>query len=65
MSPIGMGFTLSPFKNEGSKPSRVAVCTFFVPNPQFGTRWITNGTKNQKIIKGDIIPRGWELGRVF
>jgi hypothetical protein len=34
-------------------------------NSQYGTCWMTNGTKNQKIIKGDIIPRGWELGRTF
>ena len=65
MSPIGMGFTLSPFKNEGSKPSRVAVCTFFVPNPQFGTRWITNGTINKKIKKEEIIPSGFTLGRTY
>jgi len=32
-------------------------------NSQYGTCWMTNGFKNQKIKKGDIIPSGWELGR--
>ena len=32
-------------------------------NSQFGTCWITNGTENKKIHKGDNIPEGWSLGR--
>jgi hypothetical protein len=32
-------------------------------NSQYGTCWITNGSKNRKIRKGDIIPQGWNLGR--
>lgn len=32
-------------------------------NSQFGKCWITNGTESQKIMKGDIIPEGWRLGR--
>jgi len=32
-------------------------------NSQFGTCWITNGLENKKIIKGDVIPKGWFLGR--
>lgn len=32
-------------------------------NSQFGTCWITNGTINKKIHKGDLIPHGWKLGR--
>jgi hypothetical protein len=32
-------------------------------NSQFGTCWITNGTQNMKIHKGDTIPEGWSLGR--
>jgi hypothetical protein len=32
-------------------------------NSQFGTCWITNGTQNMKIRKGDSIPEGWSLGR--
>jgi hypothetical protein len=34
-------------------------------NSQFGTRWITNGTENKKIKKEEIIPIGWEVGRVL
>jgi len=33
-------------------------------NSQFGTRWITNGTENKKIKKEEIVPTGWEAGRV-
>lgn len=32
-------------------------------NSQFGTMWITNGTKNKKIKKEDLIPDGWGRGR--
>lgn len=32
-------------------------------NSQYGTCWITNGTENKKINKGDNIPEGWSLGR--
>jgi hypothetical protein len=34
-------------------------------NSQFGSRWITNGTKNKKIKKTDCIPDGWRAGRVM
>lgn len=33
-------------------------------NSQFGTMWITDGTKNTKIKKNDFIPHGWYKGRV-
>lgn len=33
-------------------------------NPQFGTKWITNGTENKKIKKEEIIPTGWKAGRI-
>ena len=33
-------------------------------NPQYGTKWITNGTENKKIKKEEIIPIGWKFGRV-
>jgi hypothetical protein len=32
-------------------------------NPQYGTRWINNGSTNKK-IKNDIIPNGWQEGRL-
>ena len=32
-------------------------------NSQYGTCWITNESENKKIRKGDLIPRGWRLGR--
>lgn len=32
-------------------------------NSQYDTCWITDGSKNKKIRKGDIIPDGWKLGR--
>lgn len=32
-------------------------------NSQFGTMWITDGTKNKKIKKGSKIPSGWNPGR--
>lgn len=32
-------------------------------NSQYGTRWITNGTKSKKIKKDDSIPDGWRFGR--
>ncbi len=34
-------------------------------NSQFGTMWITNGLENKKLKKEDIIPEGWEEGRVY
>jgi group I intron endonuclease len=34
-------------------------------NPNFGTIWITDGNKNMKIKKDDIIPSGWSKGRTF
>lgn len=32
-------------------------------NSQYGTRWITNGSSNQKIKKTDDLPNGWSYGR--
>jgi hypothetical protein len=32
-------------------------------NSQYGTIWITNGSKNQKIKITDDIPKGWHRGR--
>lgn len=32
-------------------------------NSQYGTRWITNGHENSKILTTDSIPDGWVLGR--
>lgn len=32
-------------------------------NSQYGTMWITNGTENKKIKKGDPIPENWKPGR--
>ena len=32
-------------------------------NSQYGTCWITNEKENKKIYKGDLIPKGWRLGR--
>jgi len=34
-------------------------------NSQYGTCWITNGSDNKKIYKGDLILKGWRLGRVI
>jgi hypothetical protein len=34
-------------------------------NSQFGSCWITNENENKKIKKGNLIPDGWKLGRVF
>lgn len=33
-------------------------------NPQYGTKWITNGSKNRKVKKDENIPSGWYNGRV-
>ena len=33
-------------------------------NSQFGSIWITNGHENKKIKKTDIIPTGWNKGRI-
>ena len=33
-------------------------------NSQFGTIWNTNGLENRKIKKEDIIPDGWNRGRI-
>lgn len=35
-----------------------------VSNPQFGTMWITNGTRNMKIKKDLDMPDGWRRGRI-
>lgn len=32
-------------------------------NSQYGTIWITDGVKNTKINKDDVIPEGWSKGR--
>jgi hypothetical protein len=34
-------------------------------NPQYGTMWITDGTKNKKIKAVDEIPESWYKGRVM
>jgi len=34
-------------------------------NSQYGTMWITNGNKNKKINKLDVIPDNWEKGRII
>lgn len=36
-----------------------------INNSQFGTCWITNEIENKKIMKGDLIPEGWRLGRIM
>jgi len=36
-----------------------------IKNSQYGTCWITDEYQNKKIIKGDLIPEGWRLGRVL
>jgi len=33
-------------------------------NSQYGTMWITDGMKNKKIKKNEMIPEGWRKGRV-
>lgn len=32
-------------------------------NSQFGSFWITDGNKNQKLSKGSEVPSGWKTGR--
>jgi hypothetical protein len=34
-----------------------------IKNSQYGTCWITNEKESKKIYKGDLIPKGWRLGR--
>jgi hypothetical protein len=34
-------------------------------NSQYGTFWITDGSKNKKIKKSDQIPEGWYKGRKY
>jgi hypothetical protein len=34
-------------------------------NSQYGTMWITNGQENRKVKKNDVMPEGWEKGRIF
>jgi hypothetical protein len=31
-------------------------------NGSYGTRWITNGNENRKILKNDQVPDGWRYG---
>lgn len=33
-------------------------------NPQYGTMWITNGYRNTKIKKEEVIPENWRKGRI-
>lgn len=33
-------------------------------NSQFGTKWITNGIENRKMMKDEELPNGWKYGRV-
>lgn len=33
-------------------------------NSQYGTCWITNEIESKKVYKGDLIPKGWRLGRI-
>jgi len=34
-------------------------------NPAYGKIWITNGIKNKRIDKCDIIPSGWQRGKLW
>lgn len=34
-------------------------------NSQFGTKWITNGSENKKIMANALVPNGWKFGRVM
>ena len=34
-------------------------------NSQYGTMWITDGIKNKKILKSEIIPDNWYKGRII
>ena len=34
-------------------------------NSQLGTQWITNGEINKKIKIDNVIPTGWNLGRII
>lgn len=34
-------------------------------NSQYGTKWITNGIENRKIKKDEMIPEGWDHGRII
>ena len=34
-------------------------------NSQFGKMWITNEQESKKILKTDVIPEGWRVGRVI
>jgi hypothetical protein len=43
---------MSKPKNVGSK------------NSQYGTIWITNGSRNAKVDKDELIPEGWRVGRI-
>ena len=34
-------------------------------NSQFGKIWITNGCESKKILKNEIVPTGWKIGRTI
>lgn len=34
-------------------------------NSQYGSRWITDGTENKKLLPGESLPDGWEYGRYY
>ena len=36
-----------------------------IKNSQYGTMWITNGIENKKIKKEEIVPNGWNKGRII
>ena len=36
-----------------------------IGNSQYGTCWITNEKESKKILKEEIIPDGWRLGRIM
>ena len=33
-------------------------------NPQYGTKWITDGKENKKLKIGEVIQDGWKFGRI-
>lgn len=42
-----------------------SICQSGNSNSQYGTMWITDGSKSIKIIKGSDIPSGWKKGRIL
>lgn len=45
--------------------SKIRAANIGEKNPNFGSMWITDGIKNMKIKKSEIIPVGWNKGRTF